>query len=364
MAGLLSLNQIIILEPQSPIYTGFYESSIIDITDSTFTVGMPYHNGKLVLLSVGTMVRINISGSQSSFISEVVQRTFNPEPTLTLALPFHLLDKAPRKKTKFISVTSGKGGVGKTSFTINLAISLSQMGYRTFIIDADLGTANVDVLLNLQPRYNLTHILNREKDILDIIIDGPGGIHLIPGGSGLQNLADLDEWQFNRLINSFQTLEKFADIILIDTGAGLSKNVINFILASDDVIVVTTPEPHAITDAYAIIKVMDERNTTLTPKLILNRVESPEEAKQVSGKMIKVTERFLTLRLKSLGYILEDIHVLRAIKKLRPFVLTEPQSPATRCVKNIAQKLVSPDVSNNLDIRKGFFHRVRELFSK
>lgn len=360
---MLNIDQIIKLEPQSPIHKSSYESTITDISSSVFTIKMPYENGKLVLLSVGTMLKIHIPQTETSFISEIIERTFTPEPILKLTLPFDLINKGPLKKTKFISITSGKGGVGKTSTTINLAIALSQMGYRIFIIDADLGTANVDVLLNLHPKYNLTHILNREKDILDIIVEGPGRIQLIPGGSGLQNLADLDEWQFNRLINSFQTLEKFADIVLIDTGAGLSKNVVNFLIASDEIVVITTPEPHAITDAYAIIKVMDERDSNLRPKLILNRVENPEEAKQISNKMITVTERFLSIRLENLGYIIEDSNVLKAIKKLRPYVLSEPQSPASQCVKNIAKKLIKPD-SAEKEVRKNFIHRVKELFRR
>ena len=361
---MLNLNETVHLEPQSQIYKGSYSGTIIDIADSTFIITMPYENGKLVLLSVGTMLKVDIPEKEISFISEVINRTFVPEPSLVLTLPIQFSDKKTNKQTKFISITSGKGGVGKTSFTINLGITLSRMGYRTFIIDADLGTANVDVLLNMHPKYNLNDILNKEKDILDIIIEGPGGIQVVPGGSGLQNLADLDEWQFSRLINSFQTLEKYADIILIDTGAGLSKNVVNFILASDEIIVVTTPEPHAITDAYAIIKVMDNRDSSLKPKLVLNRVESPEEARQVTKKMIQVTDRFLTLKLDSLGYILEDSHVLKAIKRLRPFVLTDPQSPASQCVKNIAQKIVHPEETNQLEVRKSFFNRFKELFNK
>lgn len=361
---MLKVNETIYLEPQSQIYNGTYLATVTDIADSTFSITMPFEKGKVVLLSVGTMLKITLPGKNFSFISEITNRSFVPAPTLVLTLPIQLIDKKAPKKTKFISITSGKGGVGKTSFTINLGIALSKLGYRVFIIDADLGTANVDVLLNLHSKYNLNHIINREKDILDIIIEGPGGINIVPGGSGLQNLADLDEWQFNRLINSFQTLENFADIILIDTGAGLSKNVTNFILASDEVIVVTTPEPHAITDAYAIIKVMDDQDCTLKPKLVLNRVESPEEAKQISEKMITVTERFLTIRLESLGYILDDSHVLKAIKKMRPFVLAEPLSPAAQCVKNIAHKLISPGDAPQVEVRKGFLHRMKELFNR
>ncbi|MFZ5944436.1 MAG: AAA family ATPase [Bacillota bacterium] len=361
---MLKINQVIYLEPQSPIYNEHYEGTIIEIAETTFTITMPYDKGKLVLLGVGTMLRINIPGAKDWFVSEVIGRTFTPKPSLIITIPLTLMEKRVSKKTKVIAITSGKGGVGKTSFTINFGITLSQMGYRTFIIDADLGTANVDVLLDLHPKYNLNHILSREKDILDIMIEGPGGVQLIPGGSGLQNLADLDEWHFNRLINSFQTLEKYADIILVDTGAGLSKNVINFVLASDEIIVVTTPEPHAITDAYAIIKVMDDRDPSLRPKLVLNRVESPEEARQISDKMIRVTERFLSIRLESLGYILEDTNVLRAIKKLKPFVLSEPSTPAAQCVRNIAQKLLSPDLQQDYEVRKNFFHKFKELFNR
>jgi flagellar biosynthesis protein FlhG len=361
---MLNVNENIYLEPQSQIYNGTYSATIINIADSTFTITMPFENGKVILLSVGTMLKITLPERNISFISEIIKRSFIPNPTLTLTLPVQLADKKATKKAKFISITSGKGGVGKTSFTINLGIALSQIGHRVFIIDADLGTANVDVLLNIHSKYNLNHILSREKDILDIIIDGPGGINLVPGGSGIQNLADLDEWQFNRLINSFQTLEDFADIILIDTGAGLSKNVINFVVASEEVIVVTTPEPHAITDAYAIIKVLDERDSSLRPKLVLNRVDSPEEAKQVSEKMITVTERFLTIRLENLGYILDDSNVLRAIKKMRPFVLAEPSCPAAQCVTNIAQRLVRPEETPQVEVRKGFLHRMKELFNR
>ncbi|NLT96288.1 MAG: AAA family ATPase [Clostridia bacterium] len=361
---MLNVNETLYLEPQSQIYKGTYQATVTNIADSTFSITMPFEKGKVILLSVGTMLKIPLPEKNISFISEIVQRSFVPVPTLVLTLPAQLADKKAAKKAKFISVTSGKGGVGKTSFTINLGIALSRLGYKTFIIDADLGTANVDVLLNLHAKYNINHIINREKDILDIIIEGPGGINLVPGGSGLQNLAELDEWQFNRLINSFQTLEDYADIILIDTGAGLSKNVTNFILDSDEVIVVTTPEPHAITDAYAIIKVMDEQDNTLRPKLVLNRVESPEEAKKVSDKMITVTERFLTIRLESLGYILDDSNVLKAIKRMRPFILAEPSCPAAQCIKNIALKLVRPEETPQIEVRKNFLHRMKELFHR
>lgn len=368
---MLKINQKINLKPESQIYNDNYIASIMEISSSTFTIGMPYNNGKVILLSVGTAVKITLPSEGIEFVTEVLERKFSPEPCLILQLPFRLRKKEATsedtvgKKCKVIAVTSGKGGVGKTSFSINLGISLAQLGYQTFIIDCDLGTANVDVLLNLQPKYNIAHILNKQKDILDIIVEGPSGLQLVPGGSGLQNIADLEENQFNRLIDSFQVLEKFADFIIIDTGAGLSKNVVNFVLASDEIIVITTPEPHAITDAYAIIKVLDEHNPAVRPKLIVNKSESPEEAKKIADKMIQVADRFLNLRLEHFGYIIEDKSVWRAIKKLSPFVIAEPQSPAAQCVKSLARRIATPDeVVTAQEVRKSFFHKVKELFKR
>lgn len=369
---MLRVGQKISIRPESQIYNDTYVASILEVSTTTFTIGMPYNNGKVILLSVGTTVKITLPSEDMELVSEVVERKFSPDPCLILQIPFKLRNKEPKskgsnKRCKVIAITSGKGGVGKTSFSINLGISLSQLGYQTFIIDCDLGTANVDVLLNLQPKFNIAHILNKQKEILDIVVEGPSGLQLVPGGSGFQNIADLEETQFNRLIDSFQTLEKFADFIIIDTGAGLSRNVVNFLLASDEIIVVTTPEPHAITDAYAIIKVMDEHNPALEPKLVVNKAETPEEGKKIADKMISVADRFLNLRLEYFGYIIEDKSVWRAIKKLRPFVLAEPQSPAAQCVKALAKKISTLEeevVLEQVEIRKNFFHKIKELFKK
>jgi flagellar biosynthesis protein FlhG len=361
----LQRGDLLQLKVISPIYRDMYQTEVLAVEGQAMTVSMPMAQGKMVLLSAGTPMQITCPRSNITFSSEIISRGFKPEPHLVIQLPFHLAE-ARGNRPRVITVTSGKGGVGKTSTTINLAITLAQMGQRVFIIDADLGTANVDVLLNLQPKYNLTHIINKEKELLDIIVEGPGGVYLVPGGSGLQNLANIEEWQFNRLIASLQTLEQYADIILIDTGAGLGKNVINFALAADDIIIITTPEPHSITDAYAIIKVLDEQQHKKSPLLVLNRVESLKEYQEVSGRMVNVVNRFLTLKMSNLGYILEDPTVPRANRRLEPFALHYPNCPAAQCIKNIAQQLLNPGNEHipALPTNQSFFSKIKELFSR
>lgn len=355
---------VIQVKTLSPLYREEYTAEILSIRDCTLQTSMPVHQGKLALLGAGIPVDLLCVRNGFSFASEVVSRVFKPNPHLILRLPYSLCKKQ-RQMPRVITVTSGKGGVGKTTFTINLAISLAELGQRVFIIDADLGTANIDVLLNLHPKYNLTHIINKEKELLDIIVEGPGGIHVIPGGSGLQYLANMEDRQFDYLISNLQMLEQYADIIIIDTGAGLSKNVINFVLAADSVIVVTTPEPHSITDAYAIMKVLDEHKFNTSPYLLLNKVDSLKEYQDISSKIIEVANRFLSLKISALGYILEDPVVPKANRRLVPFFLEYPDAAATRCVKNIAQQLLNPEKElQPLVNNRNFFSKIKDLFNR
>lgn len=349
----------------SNLYRDTYRTEIMSVKDKTISVSMPISYGKMVLLSAGTPIEVLDSGGQLNFTSEVITRAFHPNPHLVIQLPFQMLNQH-KNRPRVITITSGKGGVGKTTFTINMGIAMAQLGQRVFIIDADLGTANVDVLLNLQPKYNLTHIINKEKELLDIIVEGPGGIHLIPGGSGLQNLANMEEWQFNRLISSLQDLEQYADIILIDTGAGLGKNVINFALAADNIILITNPEPHSITDAYAVLKVLDEMQTKINPYLVLNRIESFKEYAEVSQKMIQVVNRFLSIKMTALGYILEDPTVPKSNRRMEPFILNSPQCPASRNLKSLAENIINPSRDQQpIKVEdRSFFTKLVELFTK
>ena len=273
-----------------------------------------------------------------------------------------------KRSARVITVTSGKGGVGKTNVSINLAIALSELGYRAVIIDADFGLANIDVLLGIVPKYTLLDVVKNRKNITEILTDGPSNIKFISGGSGVEDLLKLDREQIARFIENIALLDRITDFIIVDTGAGLSDNVMSFIMAADEVLLVTTPEPTSITDAYALIKMVSNKdrlmsNTVKTKKirLVVNRAENSEEAKDVLNNLVMVAERFLGLRLEPAGYILSDSTVKRSVKQQQPFILAYPKSQAARSIREITSKLANcPDVEEaqqSLGIR-GFFNRL------
>jgi flagellar biosynthesis protein FlhG len=273
------------------------------------------------------------------------------------------LDGKPIKKTRVITVTSGKGGVGKTNFTINLALALASYGKKVMIMDADLGLANVDVALGISPQFNLYHVLKGEKTIKDIITPGPNGILVVAGGSGIQELANLPKRQVDRFVRQLGDLEGMADILLIDTGAGLSRNVMSFVLAAEEVIVVTTPEPTAITDAYGLIKTLTTRKKNGLVRLVVNKVESNQEADVASGKLTAVADRFLKFRVDTLGYIYDDSSVSKAVKNQKAFLLMFPNSSASKCILSIAAKLTDQEPKDDSNGIKGFFSKIVQMFN-
>lgn len=241
--------------------------------------------------------------------------------------------------SRVIAVTSGKGGVGKTNITVNLGIKFAQMGMRVVIIDADLGLSNVDVVMGKMSKYNLSDIINSDKDILEILEEGPNGIKFISGGSGVKELIKLNETQLVDLLLKLGKLDDIADIILLDTGAGLSDNVLSFVHAAKEVILITTPEPTSMTDAYALIKTIFRKDKDKNIKMVVNRADNAAEAYNIMDKLSLVTQKFLGIELQKLGYVVNDSCVTKAVRLQQPFVISYAKSEASKNIENIALTL-------------------------
>lgn len=259
-----------------------------------------------------------------------------------------IVKKANRKNTvRAIAISSGKGGVGKTSISTNLAIALAQMQKRVLILDADMGLANIDVLLGIRPVYNMRHVLNGEKNIKEIVVDGPAGIKIIPSATGVQSLTELDQSQRKMIIDGFSEFDGAVDFLLIDTGAGISKNVTEFVIATGEVIVVTMHEPTAITDAYALIKVLHGVAPDLKVHLFVNQVKNTDEAQEVEAALKMIAEKFLGKKISGIGFMQKDPFVIDAVRKQEPFVLLNPRCQATTCIKLLANRICAGNAQEN-----------------
>lgn len=267
------------------------------------------------------------------------------------------------RRARVLAVTSGKGGVGKTNVSVNLSYALLAMGYEVMVLDADLGLANVDVLLGTVPQMHLGHALSGQADILDVIYEGPGRLKLIAGGSGVGELADLPENDLARFIQSMRKLENQTDFLIVDTGAGLGRSVRNFLLAADVVLVVTTPEPTAMTDAYALIKSVVQKNPAADIKLVVNQAESREEAEEAASRLSAAMLRFLGASLEFLGSIPQDREVPRSVRNQRPFFLASPATAASQAVREIARGLVGDKENPRAGVSL-FFDRLSRVFAK
>lgn len=248
--------------------------------------------------------------------------------------------KLRNKPVKTITVTSGKGGVGKTNLVASLAVALRKQGKEVLILDADLGLSNIDVLFDLAPKYNIQHILSGEKGLKDVIVEGPHGVRILPASSGVQELTDLDEFQRMRLIEEFDMYEEEIDVLLIDTGAGISANVAFFCVASQEIIVVTSPEPTALTDAYALIKVLFTRYQEKKFSVLVNSARNETDALDVFRRLSLAAEKFLNISLDYLGYIPFDESIRQAVRSQRAFVDVYPGSNASAKLSAIALKIM------------------------
>lgn len=251
-----------------------------------------------------------------------------------------LYAKAPGHCARIMAFTSGKGGVGKTSIVANLGLALRRMGKKVLIMDADLGLGNLDLLLGLAPKYNLSHVIRGMKSVSEIMLEGPESIQVLPAASGIQELAQLTREQRFRIISEIDRVLDTVDILLIDTAAGISSNVTAFNVASQEIFVIVNPEPSSITDAYALMKILCVKYGEKNFRIIVNNTRSMNEGKEVFRQLQLVVDRFLHIPLEYMGFILRDDGVVQSSRSQKLLLEVYPDSRASRCVTALAQKIL------------------------
>ncbi|AEI44322.1 MinD/ParA family protein [Paenibacillus mucilaginosus] len=275
-------------------------------------------------------------------------------------------ETANDRATRIITVTSGKGGVGKSNFTLNFALALQKKGLKVLVFDADIGLANIDVLMGVSPKYSLYHLLKREKTIWEIIHTGYNDLQFIAGGSGFNDLIRLSDEQLDYFAAQVEQLNGHVDVIIFDTGAGLSKETLKFIVAAQETIVVTTPEPTSITDAYAIIKMVNSMNYQIPFKLVVNRVTDWREGRQTADKISMVAKQFLSLDIPTLGYVVDDSSVSKAVKKQVPFTVAFPDSAASKSINDLADDFIAGHIPAQQErgAIKGFLSKMMKMLKQ
>jgi len=269
--------------------------------------------------------------------------------TNVISLQERLLEKSPvamlpvngrdTALTKMIAVSSGKGGVGKTNIVANLGYILSGLGKKILIMDTDLGLGNLDVLLGITPKYNISHVISGEKSIADILVDGPGKMKILPASSGIQALTHLTPSQMDLISDQMLGIIALFDAILIDTAAGISSNVLYFNASAHDVCVVVTPDLTAITDAYALIKVLSIQYGIPGFRLLVNQVENVKEAREIFNHLELITRQFLDVSIQFMGHVLKDDNISKGVRSQKMVSDMYPKSPASECFKVVAQQM-------------------------
>ncbi|MFW5986040.1 MAG: MinD/ParA family protein [Halanaerobiales bacterium] len=268
-----------------------------------------------------------------------------------------------KKNTRIIAIASGKGGVGKTNIAVNLGLLLNQEEEKTLLIDADFGMANIDVVLGITPKYNLGHIIRGKCYLEDAIIAGPKELDILPGTSGADSLINMSSIAIKRLMKTSNYIEDNYSFVLIDVGAGINNDVTNFIRASDEVIVVLTPEPTSIMDAYSLIKLLKHKNYSKNINLLINQMDNQQEGKDTDRKIKNALKYYLDLEVKTLGFIPYDSKLKQAVKKQKPVVLSYPRSRATRALKETTGTILKRKKEEKSRGMKGFVYRIVGFFS-
>ena len=268
--------------------------------------------------------------------SNVARHSFgSPKPVL----PKLAACVSPDYRSRVVAISSGKGGVGKTNLAVNLGLVLAQRGLRVALLDADLGTANADVMLGMRPRYHLQHVVTGQRSLAEIVVEGPFGLRLVPGASGLPDLVDLPDEQRLALLRSLMTLDGTVDLLLIDTNAGVGHNVIQFILAARELLLITTPEPTAVTDAYALLKILSNYDASVTIRLVVNCVRSRGDGEDAARRLVSAAHTFLGTEVQVAGYLPFDRSIVEAVTMQLPLMQSHPRCPAALAIRDLAEHL-------------------------
>lgn len=266
------------------------------------------------------------------------------------------------RKARIITITSGKGGVGKSNIVVNLAINLVKKGKRVLIFDADIGMGNDDVLMGIYPKHNVLDLINGRFAIEDVIIEGPEGVKLLPGGSGLNNIEDLQQNQRDLFLRKIEMLEGY-DYIFIDTGAGISRSVLAFIACSDEVILITTPEPTSLTDGYSLLKAVNHFKIKNKASIIVNKALDKSEGEKTFLKFKSAVNKFLSLDVNFLGQVYEDRKLVMSVRNQLPFIIGYPNCDASKCIEAITIKLINNGKEDSGMGAQGLFKKLFSIFS-
>lgn len=270
--------------------------------------------------------------------------------------------QAKKLKPKIMTITSGKGGVGKSNLVVNLAISLQKLGNKVLIFDADIGMGNDDILMGFTSKYNVFDIIYNDKSLDEVLIEGPSGVKLLPGGSGLNNVEDLSDNQREKFLKKLDSVEDY-NYILMDTGAGINRSVLAFIACAEELLVVTTPEPTSLTDAYSLLKAVNHFRIKKDAKIIVNRVVDKEEGKVTFEKFNGAVKKFLNMNLEHLGSVSEDKKLLLAVRQQDPIVMSYPNSYAAKDIESIAKVIMGKNYEADGEGMVGLFKRIFSIFS-
>lgn len=265
-------------------------------------------------------------------------------------------------KPRIITVTSGKGGVGKSNFVVNTAISLQKMGKKVLIFDADMGMGNDDVLMGFLPKYSVFDVILGNKNIDEVIIEGPHGVKLLPGGTGVTRIEEIEEKQREDFIEKLSSLNDL-DYIIMDTGAGINKTVLGFAACCEELIVITTPEPTSLTDAYSLVKAVNHFKIKDSAKVVVNRIIDSKEGEVTFNKFNGAVKKFLNVELQYLGSISDDKKLVQAVRKQQPFVIGYPNSFAAKDINNIADKIIGLELNKKGSSVQDLFRKIFNIFS-